>query len=855
MLPFGNQKLKKKLETYERELVEQRQRLRQKDAELSDNKKHFLKYKNHVEAKLMKNEEIIRNLSERWDTLENNFIEREEQLRDRLDRVRTTQEELINKLEMENKTKRDIIKDHEEILEKQNNEIRRYEDKLEFKEEEIRHMKEELKSRDKIIKNNENETENFQQKIEMLNNEIAKLNSKLDNFQLESEKKHEHLQSALNTKEEKVKELENKLLLEESKNKKLDASKKEEIEGLRKIIENKKKEVQEKTKYIETLKSKNNLLSDIEREYKEVNNQNVCLKKDIDEKNKNIKEYKNEIHNKDKKISDLQSLLDVSNKHISTKEELIKQLDLKNKALEDEHQNKLVEFTDEKRKNEDVVTKLKEKILQNEKMINQTTADIKNLELKLKESEQANKELAIKSKLDQEKSKDHFMNIIQSKDSTIENLEICKKRAFENLAQKNDIITHMEREIKDNETKLSNKENELNNIKKKLEDIVRQNEVLEYKVNQIDELKNIEINTIDIILREQVRLINHAYQIEWETREHQTLEFIRNIELFVGKQIGNHEKRLKIIEDVQQATDQLVLSTNKKIEECTNKMKEHKIHLESLQKTITEIKLENKEMKEELERKDMVHGRQKRQMNENFKLLQTEILKSEIGTPLTELNNENNMDAPAMENILRQIHTRNVVMKELREDIQAKQDTILRLQQKYQKLSEKIKRVVITVTNAKFAYQELEKENKRLRNTLAQNKNINETIEETRTSPRRARPTISESYSEYDIRNRKLDALSNMTSDLKSDNTSVTPPLQALCEELESIRETSQKQIENVEQHTGLQKNIDYLKTEIQKERKLRKKQEALFSSVLNTLNSASTSFHPDNPTYHNDIQ
>lgn len=861
MNPFISKKLKEKLEKYERELadkskqleekekkiIEKDEELLKKELELAENQKMFVKYKNESDSRRIKNEEIIAKLSERWDVLENNLIQ-EEQLRGRLDQEKNAQEAMLKKLETENEIKTKLITEYEENINQQNDKMKHYENELKQSEKENEQLKKELESKSETISNHIKEVQIFQQRCENLEKEIVNLNTKIDFYQVEMENKRiqiEHLYSESNIKAEKVRGLENKLLnLEEIKVNKVEMERKEEVDRLKKIIDCKKRELQDKTKQIESFKNKAQQIIDMEKDLKELNDQNIALKKEIDEKNKSIKTLKHEILNKDNHNNELQSQIDSIRKDLNKQEDLVNELESNNKTLQKENQNILEQHGAENHKYEETVKDLKEKDIHNEKIIKAIQEKVKTLENKLKELEQENENLKDTSKMEIQKYKDAFKSLELSKNTTIENLESSEKRALECLCQKNETIKYLEKDLTDKESDLNDKEQEISVLKNKLDDLVKNNEILEFKVRQMDEIKNEEVENIDFLVSEQVKAMNDAYQLEWETREHQRKEFINDLEYFVSKQIVDHETQLRVIDNLKETTEQLIEKTNNKIEAYTTKMKDHKIHMESLQRLINELEVQNEDIKKEIVQKDITFQMHKKKIDDNYKLLQNEILKSEIGETLLELGHEmnasENNSTPLIENILRQIHTRNVVMRELREDNNIKQDIIIRLQEKYQRLSEKIKRVVVTVTNAKIAYQELEKENRRLK------KFLNELTDErsnVRLCNKAGTTTLSEAYSDYDIRVRRdLPDTSDRSSDM-------APPLTFLCDELKSIKESSRKEILNLNQHTGLLTNIDFLKTEIQKERQLRKKQEELFTSVLNTIRTTSSKSQANNTT------
>lgn len=584
-------------------------------------------------------------------------------------------------------TQREVVDRLKKENERQNiimRQLRHQVGKLKYSKKEIIKFKEDSRLKEDIITN-------YIVKIKFLESEMTKLNQEND----ENVDFIRKIQSEINLQKEKYKELKIKHGVLNQINRKLETQNLEKSERLNIVIEEKRKITEEKMEETELLKVKKELITALQNDLKEAHDENATLRKVLGD-----------------------------NKAIAEKENIA-----------------------EKQKFEEIITKLREQILQDKIKLDTKDEAIKSLEIKVNYSKQELNNLEKKYEEQLKDLKDQFMRTLQCKTTVMDILEVSKNRDLK-------AIKDLKNQIKLKDLDLSYKEKLVNEIQKELEDLQRENGVLRLRQSEISKSEEL-------------------------------------------------------------------------------------VQIESLQKMVIEKDNQIVELKEELNCKDITYSELKQQMNDNLTVLQTEISKynTDSTAEMSCENNENENKVSAMENILREIVRRNTVMTDLQENVQTKHDALIRIEERYQKLTAKLKTVLISITNAKLDCQGLEEENKRLKLSLRR-KFTPMTLDN--------EPRFQEDLAATYDRER------TGREDCRSNTSHLCPQyshgelINTFCAELDDTRERSKM----LGKHTSVLKHVEYLKAEIQRERKLRKKQEALFKSVLVSLQAASTCAQPDNTAY-----
>lgn len=749
--------------------MEQTEVAKQKQFELTDIQRQFATYKEDMDIKLMKKDEIIRKFGDRWNSLETDVVKKEEELKIRLAAMDTTQKKVIDSLKEINNIKTNTIDKQKEYMEKQIEKIEVQEDLLDRAKEAIWSLSEGLNIKERAVKTCLLETREQKEHIEGLEKEISLLYSKVNHFQLEALTKLgtiKILHSEVTIQNEKLKELEVKLsVLEdmnnelEAKNRGLEAKTKTEEECLENVRDNSKK-IEGKTKQIETLKIQIQHLDKIKEDLAKAVNQNVLMKKELEEKNREIKQ----IHK---------------------------------------------------------AANLKEQIMKDELKLSMRDEAVESLSAKWQTLEQAVTGFETQCKAELKNAKNHFTKTMDSKNVLIESLIASEKQAIGKLSQSEETVRHLEKESTLKEIDLLNTEKQMDELKEKLEGVLLENSVLQFQLFQAEASNNEELDNIEAAITEQMKLVNEAYLKLQSNENDQTREFTVLFEVTINKQLEDLESSMKLVDVIEESVEQLVQATGEKVEACSRQMVEHKDNLEALQIKVVAREIQNGELKDELVRRDRMYDDLKHQMIENLKLLQNEILKSEIGPNMSELGINTENGVPSMECMLRQIHTRNVVMKELREEVAMKHDALVRIQERYQRLSDKIKRVTIAVTDAKVAYEDLERENRKLRESLRKRYADDLLNNEGKSGTRKAtKPrTILETFGAYNVHvNQAVDMTRAPPCHLPQKQcppSPSSPPVDALCEELKSIKKKNKTNILKL----GFQKDSDNVKSADQNKR------------------------------------
>lgn len=581
------------------------------------------------------------------------------------------------------------------------------------------------------------------------------------------------------------------------------------------------------------------------------------LKENMSEELKVIAQLKQEKEKQMRTIKDHRDKIQLMREDVNLKEDIMTTYIQRTKFLE----NEITKLNDENEMNIDMIKKIQSEV-------NIHKEKIKELETERAALNEMNR------KIESEKLED----------SERLNRVIEKKRKFiEEKTKQIELLTIRTERI-------AGVQNEMNQLKKELEDVRRENEVLRELVHQSEASKAEEQNRIQVILNQQIKLVCEAYGREYKVEIIKVKEFIGSIGQDINKQIEGLENNLEKFDDLQKLIERLANFTNNTIEAQKRKTNERESQIESLQEMVVEKDEQIREMKEELNtkdiicndlqqylqkmavekdqhirdlqeelntsevnsttlkmslqkiivekhrhtkelveelnRKDIIVNELKQQMDDNFKVLQTEISKYDIDkfasttTPETNYEaHENEIILSALDRILREIDRRNTVMTELQENVQMKHDALIRVEERYQRLTERVMKAVIIITDARLDYEELERENKRLKLSLKRKYKM-DSVEE---------PTAS------DHERQGQDAGHTCQSCQMLQQHSNSQLLNTFCKVLDVTRGRSRKQ----EKHIVYVKNIEYLKAELQRERQLRKKHEALFTSVLQSLQCA----------------
>jgi hypothetical protein len=633
--------------------------------------------------------------------------------------------------------------------------------------------------------------------VEQLERDISVQSNKFDELESKQKVLIDQLQRELITKSKEISSLGDKISLERTRNIELEVNQQrmqESLDNLEKMLDNNKKEMLEKNQEIKSLQNNISRLCKIEQNVKEAESKIFNLKNEVEEKNNIIANCKLELSDKVKNINKLEVSIDILNSDIEAKIELIKKLELKYKSLETEYTKK--EQCDIRTCDiEDEVIKLKDQITYYEKLINLQSDDMENMKKKLIESDQLYREMEVKYNIDIEHIKDQFSKLVESNNMTIQNLETFKIQALENMTHKDETIKKVQKLLLEKELEVLNVQEELFVLNKNFEEKKRQNDILEFKVNKINELKNKEIETIEENVRKQFKIINDAYQFECETKEYEEVEFIRKLETCVSEQIADHELKLKMIDNLHETVENLVLNTNEKIDVCGLKMKDSKRHLETLQKIITEQQFHIKDIKDELTKKDTLCNRLKEQMANSIQQIQGELSHMDLNARETLTKSCTDYDA-VIQFICDYIHANNETMSRLNEDLKNKDDTITNLEEKHRKLLDRIKVVVIAITNTKLAFLELREETNKLKGTLVGSKKCGVKSNDSKSKITEIFQDNLSKISEENSENvSKLDGAADLSNqvvaNLECEN--IASQLQSLCSEMASIREEYEK--------------------------------------------------------------
>lgn len=736
---FGRNKYRKEFENCQRALTEQTEKL-------SNVQRQFANYRKDTEAKLTKKEEIIKKFGDRWSSLESDVVKKEEELRSRLEAMDTTQNRVIEDLKKVNHMKSKTIDLQKEHIEKQSEKIQVQEDLLERAKEAIQNLSDGISTEEAELKHCLTETREQAEQIENLEKVISSLSSKVNGSELEANNTIAKLQldvtnqnnqlKTLDAKLSSLKDMNNELVVE---NKELKAKAKEGAECL-KTIEESRKEVEEKNKQMEAYKMQTERLSRIEGNLSKAINQNESMKKALEEKNKEIRKV-----------------------------------------------NK--------------ISKLKEQIMKDEIKLNARDETVERLNDKWQTLEQAVTEFEEQCRAEFNNAKDRFTEKINSKNALLETLIASEQQAIFKLNKAEETIKHLENESMLREMNLLEKEKLTDDLNDKLEVVVIENSVLQFQLFQSEIITNKERANIEADIVEKLKQVNEIYQKQRVMEYDFINDYIDLLETAVIKEIEEYEDFLHgNLEALEETIQGIMQTTREENDANKRKLEEQRDAMESLQVKAVATEAQNRELKLELDRRDKLYDDLKRQMSENMKLLQNEILKSEVGPDMSRLGVKAD-SIPSMECVLRQIHTRNVVMKELRDEVEVKHDALVRIQDRYARLSEKIKRVTVAVTDAKAAYEDLERENRKLRASLKK-RQVDESIDQAMNSRRRGTKTrtILETFGAYDMQvTQAMDIPppchipSTPPSHIPA--TPPSPPVDALCEELKSIKKKNKTNI------------------------------------------------------------
>ncbi|KAL1450870.1 hypothetical protein WDU94_003184 [Cyamophila willieti] len=346
-----------------------------------------------------------------------------------------------------------------------------------------------------------------------------------------------------------------------------------------------------------------------------------------------------------------------------------------------------------------------------------------------------------------ERIKEEVSKFLECNNNTIENLKKFKSETLvaTNINERNETVENVRKALDKVENDLINSQEELFDLYVTLEDKTQAHEKPKLESNQINELmedsnetkvinedgKQITNMNVDknkemrnILMKELQKnhneiqydgVTNHkkVYKRKLKDDEREIDKIIQQLEESVYEQIENHTDKIKKVENIQQIVENLESHFNEK-------MRNTKIRSEKIENMMNE---RLKEIDKEMKSKDEMYRRQNETMSDFFVKLKVILSKLDLDSEWTltdPCNHRMNaiQCARTIQQISSRIDLRNELIIRLKEEILTKEESISVEQEKYFKLLEKIKLVVIALTNAKMASRGLEKEIGKLKITF-----------------------------------------------------------------------------------------------------------------------------------------
>lgn len=543
---------------------------------------------------------------------------------------------------------------------------------------------------------------------------------------------------------------------------------------------------------------------------------------DIDQTQKNmVNKLKEEIKRKDTAIKVNEVALrcnweTINNlkQNLSLREEdnreLTEEIGLQVKMIEDQ----IEQISNNAKKKNDLENEL-------EKLNNENTMNLvmlKEYNSEIKSQKETIKELECKyaTLLDQN----------MKKENSEENDKV--KRALENnRAIMEKLVTEKEvRAVK--EKQLLEKEIELAEVRQR-------NYFLQDQVHRLDESKTEDLSKIEVIFNQYLQLLYASYEEECKD-ENMTLEDSIN-------SLGLDVKKQKTVDDLHKVGEQIASWTNKRIKTRKSKINKCKIEIAILKNKFYDKDRKNKALEEELkevmsrlEEKDRQIEQLQQQIEEHLKSIKAEFLKNKIDdtdSTLFETSCQDNENIPesAIETIRKEIRRRNDMTR-------SKHDALIRIEDTFQMIAQKVIALTIVLTDAKENYEELERENNILKHSLKKKyqlmvfENVGKCTErkyEPEAKERDSKPSHVQHFTEEHAHSQQAGPSTNKLHE----EHDIDGPLR---KELSEMWNTSIFKVKRDEKMWLLVTKMEYLKEELQREKLFRLRTVSLFNPVLKTL-------------------
>ena len=349
------------------------------------------------------------------------------------------------------------------------------------------------------------------------------------------------------------------------------------ISGMTKLINKMKDEFENKNikkeNEIKKIMSENNFLKNkiqsLENDLNILNNSKIELEESINKMEKEFKEKYDLIKKEsDSKINELQNEVDLKNK-IS--------IELHN--LKIKYQNLLKNEGLIRLKDKNIIDNL-EKEIETIKNENKKRIEKLNLEKVEKENILEENRIIYENNLKELNSYQNLINKLKKENASLNNIIIDLNTKIEN---KENNIRNNNKKIKNLEDKLQPKEFIINDYKIKYDQTLKENKMNKNKIKDLEEMHKILLKNFDILKKEL-----NKYEVEAKNR----IEKAEDIELIKEE----YNKEIERYKDIIKQKD---IKINEINNEINNKISNDKINLDkilSLQKEISELKVENNKL-------------------------------------------------------------------------------------------------------------------------------------------------------------------------------------------------------------------------------------------------------------------